>query len=84
MEKYTTFDHIRKKDISSFTGLENEVLTYAPDAWVDEKKTQIGYEIIFTKYFYKPVQLRTLEEIAVDIRAIEKETDGLLDEILGG
>lgn len=44
----------------------------------------MGYELSFTKYFYKPVQLRTLAEITADIRAIEKETDGLLDEILGG
>ena len=35
--------------------MKNEVLTYAPDAWVDEKKTQVGYEISFTKYFYKPL-----------------------------
>lgn len=45
---------------------------------------KVGYELSFTKYFYKPVQLRTLGEIAADIRAIEKETDGLLDEIIGG
>ena len=43
--------------------IKNEVLTYAPDAWVDEKKTQIGYEISFTKYFYKPVELRPMDEI---------------------
>ena len=59
-----------------------EVLPYAPDAWVDKNKTQIGYEISFTKHFYKPVQLRELSEIIADIRALEKETDGLLDEIL--
>ena len=62
--------------------IEKEVLPYAPDAWVDESKTQIGYEISFTKHFYKPVQLRELSEIIADIRALEKETDGLLDEIL--
>ena len=45
---------------------------------------KVGYELSFTKYFHKPVQLRTLEEITMDIRTIEKETDGLLDEILGG
>jgi type I restriction enzyme M protein len=59
-----------------------EVLPYAPDAWIDENKTLTGYEISFTKYFYKPVSLRPLKEIAADIRAIERETDGLLDEIL--
>ena len=64
--------------------IENEVKPYAPDAFIKPGVEKIGYELSFTKYFYKPVQLRTLEEIAVDIRAIEKETDGLLDEILGG
>ena len=43
--------------------MQNEVLTYAPDAYIDEKKTQIGYEISFTKYFYKPVELREMSEI---------------------
>jgi len=62
---------------------KREVLPYVPDAWIDESKTQIGYEISFTRYFYKPVQMRTLGEIMSDIRAIEKETDGLLSEIIG-
>lgn len=63
--------------------IKTEVLPYAPDAWVDESKTQIGYEISFTKHFYKPVQLRELSEIISDIRALEAETDGLLAEVLG-
>lgn len=63
---------------------EKEVKPFAPDAWIDEKQTKIGYEISFTKYFYKPIQLRTLEEITVDIRSLEEETDGLLAEIIGG
>lgn len=61
-----------------------EVLPFAPDAWIDESKTKIGYEISFTKYFYKPVILRTLDEIIADIKALEQETDGLLNEIIGG
>lgn len=64
--------------------MENEVKPYAPDAFIKPGTEKIGYELSFTKYFYKPVQLRSLEEIATDIRAIEKETDGLLDEIIGG
>lgn len=64
--------------------LKNEVLPYAPDAWVDEKKTQIGYELSFTKYFYQPVQLRGMEEIVADLKKLESETDGMLAEILGG
>lgn len=63
--------------------IEKEVLPYAPDAVIDGKKTKIGYELSFTKYFYKPVQLRSIEEIKADILAIEQETDGLLKEILG-
>lgn len=64
--------------------MENEVKPFAPYAWIDEKKTQIGYELSFTKYFYKPVQLRPLDEILADIQALEQETDGLLNEIIGG
>jgi len=63
--------------------IKAEVLPYAPDAWVDESKTQTGYEISFTKHFYKPVKLRELSEIIADIRALEKETEGLLEEVLG-
>lgn len=61
-----------------------EVKPFAPDAWYDKDKIQIGYEISFTKYFYKPVQLRTLDEIKADIKTLEAETDGLLSEIIGG
>lgn len=64
--------------------MKNEVLPYAPDAWVDEKKTQIGYELSFTKCFYQPVQLRSMEEIVADLKKLESETDGMLVEILGG
>jgi type I restriction enzyme M protein len=60
------------------------VLPHVPDAWIDETSAKIGYEISFTRYFYKPTPLRTLEEIRTDILALEKETEGLLDEIIGG
>ena len=62
--------------------IRREVLPYAPDAWVDESKTKTGYEISFTRHFYKPPQLRSLAEIRADIAALEAETEGLLDEIL--
>ena len=61
-----------------------EVKPFVPDAWIDHSKTQIGYELSFTKYFYKPVELRSLDEITADLRQLESETAGLLDEILGG
>lgn len=62
--------------------MQHEVLPYAPDAYVDEEATVIGYELSFTKYFYKPVALCSIADIKADIRAIEKNTDGLLEEIL--
>ncbi|CDH44233.1 Type I restriction-modification system, M subunit [Candidatus Contendobacter odensis Run_B_J11] len=61
-----------------------EVLPYAPDAWIKEDATKIGYEISFTRHFYQPQPLRTLDEIRADILALEKETEGLLDDILLG
>jgi type I restriction enzyme M protein len=64
--------------------IRREVLPYAKDGWIDESATKIGYEISFTRYFYKPQPLRSLEEITADILALEKETDGLLDEIIRG
>ena len=60
-----------------------EVLPYAPDAWIDESKTKIGYEVSFTRHFYKPTPMRTLDEIRADIRALEAETEDLLSEIVG-
>lgn len=62
--------------------IEREVLPYVPDAWVDPDTTRTGYEISFTRYFYKPQALRSLEEIRADILALERETEGLLDQIL--
>ena len=59
-----------------------EVLPHVPDAWIESDATKIGYEISFTRHFYKPQPLRTLEEIRADIEALEKETEGLLDQIL--
>jgi len=63
--------------------LTREVLPHVPDAWYDPASVKIGYEISFTRYFYQPQPLRTLEEIRADILALEQETEGLLGEILG-
>lgn len=64
--------------------IEKEVKPYAPDAHVDESKTKIGYEISFTKYFYKPVQLRDMKDILASLEELEKESDGVMDEIMEG
>jgi type I restriction enzyme M protein len=63
--------------------IQREVLPYAVDAWFDADSVRTGYEISFTRYFYKPQPLRTLEEIRDDILALERETEGLLTEIIG-
>ena len=62
--------------------IRREVLPYTPDAWIKEDATKIGYEVSFTRHFYKPQALRTLEEIRADIVAIEREAEGLLDDLL--
>jgi type I restriction enzyme M protein len=61
---------------------KREVLPYVSDAWIVPSKTQLGYEISFTRYFYKPTQLRTLEEIQKDIFALEDETEDILEDIV--
>ena len=63
--------------------IRREVLPHSDDAWVDEAKTTIGYEVSFTRYFYKPRPLRPLEAIRADILALERETDGLMADIIG-
>ena len=64
--------------------ITREVLPYTPDAWVKEGATKIGYEVSFTRHFYKPQPLRTLEEIRADIIAEEAAAEGLLGELLKG
>ena len=63
--------------------IHREVLPYAPDAWYDTPSVKVGYEISFTRHFYKPLPLRPLEEIRADIAALERETEGLLSGIIG-
>jgi type I restriction enzyme M protein len=64
--------------------IEREVLPYSPDAWVDPKSEKIGYELSFTRHFYKPVELRPLAKIEADIRKLMDESDGLVHQALGG
>ena len=60
---------------------DGELLPHVPDAWIDQPKTIIGYEIPFVRSFYKHVKLRSLEEIKNDIFRIDKETEGLLEKL---
>ena len=61
---------------------KREVLPHVPDAWMDRAKDKIGYEISFTKYFYKYQPLRSTQDIRKDILALEAETEGMLKDIL--
>lgn len=71
-----------KGGINAF--IAQEVLPYHPDAFVNKEKTQIGYEINFTKYFYKSKQLESVETIVARIKELEKQSDGMMASILEG
>ena len=58
-----------------------EVLPHVPDAWIDESKTKIGYEIPFTRHFYKYVPPRSLDEIDADLNKLVREITELLNEV---
>ena len=60
-----------------------EVLPFAPDAWIDKKKSKVGYEIPFTRYFYKYEAPRPSSEIMAEILELEKELSGSLEEVFG-
>jgi type I restriction enzyme M protein len=68
-----------KENIDKY--IKREVLPHVPDAWIDESKTKIGYEINFNRYFYKYIPPRPLEEIEADIKQIEKEIADMLNEV---
>lgn len=68
-----------KEDIDTY--FKREVLPYVPDAWIDKSKSKVGYEIPFTRYFYKFEALQPSEEIMAEILEIEKELDGALEEV---
>ena len=67
------------KDIDEY--FAEEVLPFAPDAWIDRSKTKVGYEIPFARYFYQYEQLRPSVEIMTEILDLEKELAGSLEKI---
>ncbi len=70
-----------KEDINEY--FKREVLPFAPDAWINEKKSVVGYEIPFTRYFYKYEAPKPSAEIMAEILELEKELDGSLSEVFG-
>ncbi|MDA0525169.1 type I restriction-modification system subunit M [Methanococcoides alaskense] len=67
-----------KEDVQAY--FEREVIPHIPDAWIDDSKTKIGYELNFTKEFYNYTPLRSLDDIRTDIMVLEEEMEGLLKE----
>ncbi|MEW6364964.1 MAG: N-6 DNA methylase [Acidobacteriota bacterium] len=70
-----------KEDVAEY--MKREVLPHVPDAWVDDSKTKVGYEVNFNRYFYKYTPPRPLSEIEVDLKQIEKEIAETLAEVTG-
>jgi type I restriction enzyme M protein len=68
------------EDIGEY--MTREVLPYVPDAWVDEARTRIGYEIPFTRHFYEYTPPRPLDEIDAEIKRLEAEILELLREVV--
>lgn len=70
-----------KEDIDEY--FKREVLPHVPDAWIDYDKTKKGYEIPFTRHFYKFTPLRNSEDIMAEIKALEEKIAKNLAEVLG-
>jgi type I restriction enzyme M protein len=68
-----------KEDVDAY--MKREVQPHVPDAWIDESKTKVGYEINFNRYFYKYTPPRPLDEIETDLKKIEKEIADMLAEV---
>jgi type I restriction enzyme M protein len=68
-----------KEDVRAY--FEREVLPYAPDAWIDEEKTKVGYEIPFNRYFYTYEPPRALDTIGADIQALESDIVRMLKNV---
>ena len=70
-----------KEDVEAY--MKKNVYPYAPDAWIDEKKTKIGYEIPFTREFYKYVAPRKSDEIYASLQELDKQEQELMAKIIG-
>ena len=68
------------QDIDDY--FDREVKPHLPNSWMDRNKDKIGYEINFTKYFYKYKPLRSLDDIFQDLSELDKESEGLMKETM--
>ena len=69
-----------KESIEAY--FQSEVLSHAPDAWIDESKSKVGYEIPFTRHFYEYKPPRSLSEIDTDLKRVTSEIQALLNEVV--
>ena len=67
------------EDVDAY--IARETLPHVPDAWVDESKTKVGYEIPLNRHFYVYEPPRPLDEIEMDLKALEQEIAELLSEV---
>ena len=77
-------DHERvplTEDIDDY--YQREVKPHLPDSWIDRKRDKVGYEINLNRYFYQYTPLRSLKEITDELLALERKSEGLLNEVLG-
>ena len=70
-----------KEDIDEY--FSREVLPFAPDAWIDRSKSRVGYEIPFTRYFYRYEAPKPSAEIMTEILGIAEELSGSLERVFG-
>ena len=71
-----------KENIDEY--FKREILEYSPNAWIEKSKTKIGYEIPFSKYFYKYIEPEKSEDIIKEIVKLDKDLDGVLKELING
>ncbi|QUL55691.1 SAM-dependent DNA methyltransferase [Paenibacillus tritici] len=75
--------HIKKENQNILDYVDKEVKPYVKEFWIDHTKTKIGYEIPFTKYFYKYEELRPFVDIMAEIQELEKEIQVEIKKVLG-
>ena len=68
------------EDIDAY--YQREVKPHVPESWIDRKRDKVGYEINFNRYFYQYTPLRSLKEITDELLKLERESEGLLNEVL--
>jgi type I restriction enzyme M protein len=75
--------HIKKEKNNILAYIEKEVKPHVSEFWLDESKTKIGYEIPFTRYFYKYEELRPFKDIMAEIEELEKEIQSEIKKVIG-